>query len=168
MLPKKTCILNKLLNELADDPKGFIPNEIWNAVQKAFALSFIELAIVQRSPADTVQILLTHRADENCNGWHIPGGLWRTRSTLEENIISLASSELGKAKLTLLAKGGWEKWHDCQYGHPISHIVICSGTGIVENATRKWFSEVPKDMIDDNGHHTSFIKQALAQAETLI
>ena len=169
MTPKRAILLGELMGELADDPKGFIPNEVWNAAQRAFALPYIELAIVRRNPEDKVQILLMHRTDKYWDGWHIPGGLWRTRHTLEEGISSLARLELGdEPKLTLLAKGGWEKWHDHPSGRPIAHIVICSGTSIIETAAMKWFDTVPEDMIEDDGHHATYIRQVLEQAEFLV
>src|SRR3989344_5623387 len=95
MRPERARLLGELLEELAEDPKGFIPDEAWNATQKAFALPYLELAVVRRSPEGKVQILLTHRIDKDWNGWHIPGGLWRTRHTLEEGIASLVRPEFG-------------------------------------------------------------------------
>jgi|SRR3989344_755064 len=169
MNSNKKHLLAELLEEFSGELGEFIPNEVWNAAQKAFALPYLELAIVRRSSAGVVQILLTHRIDEYWNGWHIPGGLWRTRHTLEEGIAALIPHELGnKAKLTLLAKGGWEKWLDHPYGHIVSHVVICSGANIDESDTAKWFDAVPEGMINDSGHHASFIKTALEQAEKLV
>lgn len=170
MTPERAKLLGELLTELAEDPRGFIPDEAYLAAQKAFALSYIELAIVRRGPQGVVQILLTHRTDTDWNGWHIPGGMWRTRKTLEEGIAGLAKTEqLGEdAKLTFLAKGTWEKWHDHPIGVPISHVAICLGEGIVETEKMKWFDGVPEGMIDDHGHHAGFIKDVFRRAYSLL
>ena len=166
MSPERAHLLSELLKELADDPKGYIPPEAWDAARQAFSLSYIELAIIRRNPEGNVEILLTHRSDKDWKGWHIPGGVWRTRHTLEEGIASLTCAELGEGvELSLSAKGGWEKWLDNKQNRLISHIAVCSGTGITETATRKWFSQVPKGMINDHGHHAEFITTVLAQAK---
>lgn len=76
MTPDRAKLLAELLTELSEDPKGFIPDEAWNAAQKAFALPYLELAIVRRAADGALEILLSHRTDKYWNGWHIPGGLW--------------------------------------------------------------------------------------------
>jgi len=167
MTPEREVLLGELLAELAEDPRGFIPEEAWVAVQKAFALSYLELCLIRRnSVTKRVEILLTHRTDKDWNGWHVPGGLWRTRHNLSTGIASLAKSEFGEGvQITLLDKGGWEKWMDHPFGYPISHITICSAEGVIETSTRKWFENVPEGMIDDYGHHAEFIRTVIAQAE---
>lgn len=74
----------------------------------------------------------------------------------------LASSELGgNARLHLLDKGDWEKWHDHPYGYPISHVAICSAENIIETPTLRWFRGVPDGMIDDHGHHGKFFNSVM-------
>jgi ADP-ribose pyrophosphatase YjhB (NUDIX family) len=125
MTPERSKILGELLLEMSEDPRGFIPDEAWLPAQKAFALPYVEMAIVRRS-RKRIQILLAHRSDEYWVGWHLPGGLWRTRQTLQDCIASLAEIELGEGiRVSLLAQGMWEKWHDHPYGSIISHVAIC-------------------------------------------
>lgn len=151
------------------EAEGFIPQEEWNEVQRRFALPYIELGIVRRAAGGGVEILLAHRTDEHWTGWHLPGGLWRTPHTLEQGVDALARQELGEgARVELLEKGMWEKWDDHPYGHPISHVVICSATGITETAELRWFTEAPEDMIADNGHHARFAANVLEQAEQIL
>src|SRR5262252_8198734 len=117
MTPERAKLLGELLTELSQDARGFIPDEAWLPAQRAFALPYVEMAIVRRRPRSKIEILLTNRNDENWNGWHIPGGLWRTRQTLDECVASLVQTELNKdARVSLLAQGMWEKWHDHPYG----------------------------------------------------
>jgi ADP-ribose pyrophosphatase YjhB (NUDIX family) len=116
-----------------------------------------------------IQILLTHRSDKYWHGWHIPGGLWRTQQTLEECIASIAKNEVSHdCRISLLAKGMWEKWHDHPYGWPVSHVAICIADSVHQNESIRWFENVPGGMIEDGGHHARFIQSALNQAEKLI
>lgn len=167
MSPEDETKLGELLAEMAKDPKGFFPQGAWDALQKAIALPYLELLIVRRQPGRwwlQPEVLLSYRNDEFWQGWHIPGGLWRTRHSLAEGVASLAKKELGPdARLKILATGGWEKWLDHPYGYPISHIVICSVDSVAMSGNLKWFSTPPQDMIADNGHHRKFIEQAFAQ-----
>lgn len=166
MSPEDEARLGELLAEMGKDPKGFFPQGAWDPLQKAFALPYLELLIVRRSWRSWFrrQILLSYRSDEFWKGWHIPGGLWRTRHSLVDGVASLAKKELGPdARLKILVKGGWEKWLDHPYGYPISHLVICSSGSVVESDTLKWFSAPPDNMIADGGHHRRFIEQAFAQ-----
>ena len=166
MTPKRAKLLGELLTELAADLRGFIPDEAWLPAQQAFALPYMEMAVVRRNANGKVQILLVHRVDKYWSGWHIPGGLWRTIQTFRECIASLVRQELGHdAGVNFLHKGEWDKWHDHPYGQPISHVVICRGEHIVETDTRKWFDGVPEGMIDDHGHHAGFIGGVLRQVE---
>jgi len=166
MTPERAKLLGELLEELAADARGFIPDEAWVPSQKAFSLPYVELAVVRRALSGPVEILLKHRSDKNWNGWHIPGGVWRTKQTLEECIAVLRAQELGEGvRTTLLAKGDWEKWHDHPYGHPISHIAICRGDNIIESETLKWFATTPDEIIVDGGHHARFIESVLGQTE---
>ncbi|HVV39394.1 MAG TPA: NUDIX domain-containing protein [Candidatus Paceibacterota bacterium] len=168
MSPERATLLGELLKELAQDPTGFIPDEAWEGAQKAFALPYIELCVV-RLYEGKVQILLTHRIDKYWSGWHIPGGMWRTRHTLEQGIAHLSRLELGpEPSLTLLAKGEWEKWLDHPYDVPISHIAICTARDVVETDKMQWFDGVPKGMIADHGHHARFINNVLKQAASLV
>jgi ADP-ribose pyrophosphatase YjhB (NUDIX family) len=167
--PERSKLLGELLTELAEDPEGFIPDEAWYPAQEAFSLSYVEMACVRRGNTGRAEVLLAYRDDKHFKGWHIPGALWRTRQTLEECLGSLSRRELGQSvRITLLAKGGWEKWHDHPYGYPISHIVICSAEGVVESGTLRWFDAVPEGMEDDGGHHERFFRDVLQQAETLV
>lgn len=167
MSPERAALLAELLTELAEDPKGFIPNEAWYAAHKALALPFIEVAIV-RLKAGVPQVLLSHRVDRDWKGWHAPGGLWRTKQSLEACIKGIVKEEVGaNASVELFQKGSWLKWDSHHYGNPISHVAICTGTGIVERDDLKWFSEVPHDMIDDGGRHAGFITEALQAAQSL-
>lgn len=169
MDPDRAKLLGELIDEMAQDPRGFIPDGAWAAVQKAFALPYIEMAIVRRGKSGQAEILLTHRTDKDRNGWHIPGGLWRTRQTLEQCIEKLAKVELGPQVVPkLVTKGTWEKWHDHPYGVPISHVAICVAEGVVESDTIQWFGGVPSGMIHDHGHHAGFIKNALSEADKII
>lgn len=165
MTEYRAHLLGELLEELSEDPRGFIPEAAWAAVQRTFALPYIELAVVRRLESN-VQILLSYRDDKDWCGWHIPGGLWRTRQTLVEGIAVLAKAELGTSvEVKFLTKGTWEKWKDHPYGFPISHIVICSATGIAETENLRWFSEVPEGIIEDGGHHARYIKSIFRQVE---
>lgn len=167
MSPQRAELLAELLKELADDPKGFIPDNAWYAVQKAFALPYIELAVV-RLKLGVPQILLAHRNDAHWSGWHVPGGLWRTNATLETCIDAIAKTELGAtASVGLFKKGSWEKWHNHPYGNPISHLAICIGTGIVERDDLQWRTGIPQETIDDGGHHAAYITEALRVARLL-
>jgi hypothetical protein len=160
---ERAKLLGELITEMDQEPRGFIPEEAWGAVQKAFALPYIELAIIRCNPeSGQVEILLSHRTDQHWAGWHIPGGLWRKCHTRDECIASLVKTEnLGGAAISVLTQGEWEKWHDHPYGNPISHVVICTGENIVETETERWFSSVPDGMISDNGHHARFIENVL-------
>lgn len=169
MTPERAKLLGELLLEMSDDPHGYVPDEVWFPAQAAFALPYVEMAIIRRNALDEVQILLTHRADQHWLGWHIPGSLWRTPQTLEQCIVSIAKAELGEGiRVSFLAQGTWEKWHDHPYGRPISHIAICLADAITETETIRWFNDVPVDMINDQGHHARFIKSVLTQAEALV
>ncbi len=164
MTPDRATLLGELLAELAADPKGFIPDAAWASAQKAFALPYIELAFVRRSPEGELQVLLSHRTDVDWNGWHLPGGLWRTKQTLEEAIAALSRREIGLLEPpTILAKGEWEKWHDHPYGYPVSHVVILHNDNVVESDTVQWFTSPPNAMIDDHGHHTQFFNNVVRQ-----
>lgn len=164
MTPERATLLGELLAELAADPKGFIPDAAWASAQKAFALPYIELAFVRRSDEGKLQVLLSHRTDVDWNGWHLPGGLWRTKHTLEEAIASLSRREIGLLEPPkILAKGEWEKWHDHPYGYPVSHVVILHSDHVVETATVKWFTLAPPDMIRDHGHHSRFFNNVVRQ-----
>ena len=167
MTPERAKLLGELLEELAKDPQGFVPDEAWMPTQKAFSLPYVELAVIRRASSDKIQILLKYRSDKDWQGWHLPGGVWRTRQTLEECIVALSARELGEGtRLNLLEKGAWEKWHDHPYGHPISHVAICRSGIITETEQLKWFATVPDEMIHDGGHHKRFIESAIRQAET--
>ncbi|MHB1086475.1 MAG: NUDIX domain-containing protein [Minisyncoccota bacterium] len=164
MTPERAALLGELLAELAADPKGFIPDEAWASAQKAFALSYIELAFVRRSAEGELQVLLSHRKDVDWNGWHLPGGLWRTQHTLLDAIASLSWREIGLLEPSkILAKGEWEKWHDHPYGIPVSHVVILHSDHIVETETVGWFTKAPPDMIRDHGHHRRFFNNVIRQ-----
>lgn len=164
MTPERAGLLGELLAELAADPKGFIPDQAWASAQKAFALPYVELAFVRRSSEGELQVLLSHRTDVDWNGWHLPGGLWRTQHTLLDAIASLSRREIGLLKPPMiLAKGEWEKWHDHPYGYPVSHVVILHGEGIVESETVRWFASPPHDMIRDHGHHRRFFNSVVRQ-----
>lgn len=165
MTPERATLLGELLTELAADPKGFVPDEAWASAQKAFALPYIELAFVRRSSEGELQVLLAHRTDVDWNGWHLPGGLWRTQHTLLDAIESLSRREIGLLEAPkFLAKGYWEKWHDHPVGIPISHIVILHSDHVVETETVRWFTKTPPGMIRDNGHHARFIADVFKQA----
>ena len=166
MTPERARLLGELLTELAADPSGFIPDEAWLPAQQAFALPYIEMAIVRRDANGKVQILLTYRDDKDWTGWHVPGGLWRTKQTVDECLAALARQELGAdVQVIFLDKGEWEKWHNHPEGNAISHVAICRGENIVETATVQWFDGVPEGMIDDHGHHAGFIGGVLRQVE---
>lgn len=171
MTTERARLLGELLDEMAQDLRGFIPTEAWYAVQRAFALSYIELAIVRHNPVSRrVEILLAHRSDEVWNGWHIPGGIWRTRQTRDECVASIIQSEdlKGDSDVKFLAQGVWEKWHDHPYGTPVVHSVILRGENITETQTRRWFDSVPEGIINDGGHHARYIVDILKQAERLL
>ncbi len=147
MTPQRALLLAELLDELAQDPNGWIPEEAYGSVQNAFAQPYLELCFV-RQQSNALQILLAYRKDAQWNGWHIPGGMWRTRHTLEKSICSLTESELGPGVgASFLAKGPWDKWDDHPIGPMISHVVILRGDNIVESETLGWFAELPQNMI---------------------
>ncbi len=168
MIPERAKLLAELVTEMHEKDGDFIPQEAWAAVQKAFALPYLEFLVFRRAPDGVLEFLLTHRTDEFWHGWHIPGGIWRTTHSVGDGCKALAKQELGiDTPLAIVAKAGWEKWHDHPYGNPISHICICtSPVEIQETDSIKWFRQVPSDMIDDNGHHVEYIKSALKQIET--
>jgi hypothetical protein len=156
MEKERAVLLGELLTELAEDPKGWLPDEVWGPANKAFALPYIELAVV-RYWRGQLQILLAYRSDKDWHGWHIPGALWRTKQSLEECVAITAKAELG-TEVKFLAKGTWEKWMDDPLGRwPMDHVVICSAPNFRETHTICWFSGVPKGMIDDHGHHARYI-----------
>lgn len=158
-------MLAELVVEMHEKDGGFIPAEAWTAIQKAFALPYIELLFMRRREG-VLEFLLTHREDEHWSGWHIPGGIWRTAHTLEQAAQKLAKQELGAdIALTVVGRGGWDKWGDHPYGNPISHVCICTAQDIVESDSIKWFSKIPDGMIHDGGHHVSYIADALKQVE---
>jgi ADP-ribose pyrophosphatase YjhB (NUDIX family) len=162
MLEKEIKLLAGLLLKMLKECGDFIPEGVWLIIHKIFALPYLELAIVRQVNGE-VEILLTHRVDKYWSGWHIPGGLWRTHQTLEAGIASIAKNELG-IEVELLAIGVWEKWMNHPYGYPISHVVICSPkTEIIETGKLGWFHTVPSGMIEDGGHHVTFIESVFQQ-----
>lgn len=166
MKQERAELLAKLLEEMLEDQHGFFPVEAWLPIHQAFAIPYLEMIIVRRSTnGKAIQFLLTRRTDDYWVGWHIPGSLWRTKKTLKEGVTAVASDELG-IKVEIIAKGTWAKWDNHPFGHPISHVVICTTEEeIFEDINTHWFSKVPEGMIDDGGYHVSFIKSALEQIE---
>ena len=65
MTPERAKLLGELLEELAKDPQGFVPDEAWMPTQKAFSFPYVELAVIRRAPTDKIQILLKYRSESD-------------------------------------------------------------------------------------------------------
>jgi len=163
MTPKKAKLLSELVKEMDEKDKGFIPAEAWAAIQTAFVIPYIELFVARQSATGDLEFILIHRQDEHWDGWHIPGGIWRTHLTAEDACNALSRKELGTTSgVELLAHGMWEKWNDHPYGNPISHVCICRSLEVIEETeSMRWFREIPDGMIADGGHSKRFITDAL-------
>ena len=150
-LTKREAVrLAQLLEKMGQDPSGYIPDEAWLAVQRTFALPYLELCIFRSDGLGEVEILLQYRKDEHWTGWNLPGALWRTKDSLEQGIERTLKAEgLSTLHYRFLACGDWTKWNDGDhYGHPISHEVdLLAPDGMDETEEFKWFSEVPSSMV---------------------
>lgn len=158
---EKGLALSRLVTELIGERNGFIPDEAWDAVQKAFMLPYPEVLLFKTEGGVWVnekpQALLTYRFDQDFLGWHIPGGRWSDpKLTLEEACQKVAQRELGlpvKLHHPLL----FEKWDDHPYGNPISLVCICSTpVSVIETPTMKFFDHVPTPIVSP--HHADFIE----------
>ena len=156
MTPERAKLLSELIEEMTVKDKGFIPREAWTAVQQAFNLPYIELAVAKRVGTEWC-MLLDYRSDEYWRGWHIPGGLWRAPWSIQEACAHLAKSELIDANIVARKEIMTYKWPDHPYGNVISHVVICSTLDSIPEikGKREFFSEVPDDIVN---HHGDFMK----------
>ena len=156
----------RVLEEIAQNKKGFYPEELFHGLHLAVSFPYLEVAIVRRNSKGKVEILLAYREDQDWKGWHIPGGLFRTNLNIEEIGNQIALRELNTG-VEFLAKGTWEKWMSHHpHGKPFSHIAIFKPTELgVEKTDVRWFSKPPENLINDGGKHRAFIESILLQVE---
>lgn len=159
MKPERARLLAELLNEMREVDGGWIPQEAWYSVQKTFALPYVEVLIVRRRQDGQYEFLLVYRADEHFVGWEIPGGLWKTRLTVEEGCADVAQRELG-IKVRFVAEVMTKKWLDHPYGYPISHVCLCEPLERIEETEHRQFFTAPPEIMTSY-HHKEFMARAL-------
>lgn len=124
------------------------------------SLPYVEVLLF-RVVQDQWKFFLTYRKDEHFDGWHIPGGIWRTEWSIREACREVAKREI-RSRVRFIEKVYDEKWFDHPYGYPHSFVCVCFlGYGVSypqETETQRFFSEIPSPMVR---HHVEFIGKAL-------
>lgn len=163
MTPERAKLLGELIEEMNREG-GYIPDEAWLPINRAFVIPFVEVAVVRQLDSEW-QLLLGHREDEFWQGWEIPGGIWKAQSqTIEDACNAVAKGELG-VHVDFIRLAKVYKWTDNPRGHPLSLVCICqTDDEVQETDTKKFFGKknLPSPWA---GHHGEFVQAVFADLE---
>ena len=154
MTPERVELLKELLREIVADG-GFIPDEdSWRLVQKLVSWAAVEVLLTRNGGKE---FLLRHRNDD-FTGWHIIGGYVRPKEGLLESCRRNAKKDAGVTDVSIISGViAVQKWLDHPYGYPVSIVIPCAFSGEVEERDDlRFFSEIPKDII--NGNHRRYLE----------
>ena len=153
MLTKKEIDQLAVLLKKIDNPRGGLPQPVFDALCGVVPFVACELAIMNKKG----ELLLAWREDQWWKGWHFPGGLMRHRETFDERIKATALREVGidVKKHSFLFP---INYHDSVRGHVVSLIFLCHAETSTEG---KFFKTMPKDIIPEHREMWRGIRKAI-------
>lgn len=153
--------LARLMERRIQNTGGLLGSRVWYTAQRSFIFPYTEVAILNPNSSS---ILLDYRTDEFWNGWHIPGGRWQDpKLSVDQACNEVSKRELG-VSVRFLKDVMFYKWNDHPYGYPLSLVCLCdSPDQVSESDTRRFFTEVPDDMVP---HHGDFLQACFDYLKT--
>jgi colanic acid biosynthesis protein WcaH len=156
------------LDEVAGDPRGGLPEELFLFVSRITPLVNVDL-LIQDERRGT---LLTWRSDQHYGaGWHIPGGIIRYKENAHDRIREVARTELGAvvdfdpAPLAVIESIGAER----NRGHFISLLYRChlastpdprrqAAMNPPETGSWRWHTGSPDDLLEVHNVYRPFLE----------
>ena len=148
--------LARLLEVVATQDKGFIPDSAYRTFHKLVPWPVVEVLIYDKEG----RFLLSYRDDEEFTGWHIPGSFIRPGETYEDACNRCVRAERVAHSVTNLSfiASHPQRIGERAFGCPISNIIACHAVEpVVERADLQWFSRVPHDLIPPPQQHHKFL-----------
>jgi len=164
MKPERIKLFLELTEEIGQESKingGFLPKEVWLAINKLVPRPVIELIVTRNEGRE---FLLVYRRDEWWDGWHVPGGYMLNNETIEDAANRMSRKDLGIGVAGLKVIGVFPQLKHPYYGgSPLSIIIVCGPIGeIEENVDMRFFDHVPEPMIFNHakiaGHYLEYLK----------
>lgn len=142
MTPERARLLAKLLTEVYEEDKGFIPEPAYIPFHKLCSWGAAELLVVRKNGQE---VLLRYRSDYPWNGWHIIGGYIRPFESISAFADrAIREEEAGLTGVTNFKQIAIAKWLDHPTGFlrfPFCALFVCEPVGdVIEREDLRWFS----------------------------
>jgi ADP-ribose pyrophosphatase YjhB (NUDIX family) len=151
----------RILRKIIEEDNGFLPNqEVFELMVRLRPLPFTEVIITRNNHKE---FLLVYREDKWWGkGWHIPGGGMKTEETIEETCSRHTREDAGIESVRIISPLiAIRKWAlgEHPFGTPVSLVFVVEPVEeVIERDTVRWFSKIPREMLDTRGNHEKFIE----------
>lgn len=152
---------NQLLKKVADEERGWIPEECKVSFYKLVVTPFIELVIIRRTKQGR-EYFLTYRKDEYFTGWHVPGGM--VKPNHPENLAGMCKALIDRELPGGRIVGDIRimkalKWAEHPWGNPLAIVCLCEIENIKETEKEKFFpaNQLPAPMASQ--YHIEYIQE---------
>lgn len=159
------CEAIRFLDKQIPDPSKGLPEELFLFISRVTPMINVDLLIKDKND----RILLSWRDDQFAGiGWHLPGGIVRSKEKIEKRVLKVAETEIGAAVEFAPAPIAINQIIDSKLksrGHFISLLYKCflsgkyipKNNGLSENEAGylMWHDSCPSNLI---GYHEIYRK----------
>lgn len=139
MTPEWDRLLAKLLSEVAEENRNFVPNAAYRPLHGLCSWGAVELFLTRDNGQE---LLLRYRRDEPWDGWHVIGGYVKPKESVQAFVDRTVREEkAGMTSATNFKQIGTAKWLDHPFSFPLCVLLVCEPVGeVVEGKSLRWFS----------------------------